>query len=328
MSQKSFKYCPKCGKKQDYHSEKAMKRAKRNNTSCKSCANKGNKNPNYKKVKVEDLGHFKYCPECNEIQTYSSREVLNNALEKSTLCHKCSSKGKRNNNYKENKEYERDCPECGKTLTYAYSSGFSYAKKINSLCNKCASQGKGKKDYLHRHCPDCGKKLYYSNKQTLSKANEESKKCRECLSSDFPSPMKHLNYEFSEDHKEKLRQKSGRSYRERFGAEKAKKVKKKVIEGLTNMEYEKYMEKLSEKEKYTKRARYMSRKRNLSQLKHYNKSSYELDHIYPIVKGFYNDVPLEVISSIQNLQFLKQVENRKKNDSIPKSIPKIVEKEL
>ncbi len=120
----------------------------------------------------------------------------------------------------------------------------------------------------------------------------------------------------------------GVSIKERIGKEKAEEAKRKMIEGLTGMDYDEYLDTLSEKQKYHKKARHMSKKRNLSKLENHDKSGYELDHTYPVSKGFYSDVSLDSISSLDNLQYLPPKQNRKKSDSIPDKIPQIVKEEI
>lgn len=46
------------------------------------------------------------------------------------------------------------------------------------------------------------------------------------------------------------------------------------------------------------------------------KHTMHIDHIYPIVQGFLNKIPPELISDIKNLQMLDAIENKKKNGKI------------
>ncbi len=207
MGDEWSKKCPDCGSKQTYCSKKALKNAKNRNSSCKSCANKGKKNPNSKEITKDekDVVYFKYCPECEKVQTYSFKDALRRAKQDNTLCYSCATTGERNPAYKENLEYKKKCPGCEKVLEYAYSSGLSMSKKFGWHCSSCAANGKGKKDDLSRNCPSCGKELYYSNERTLKDAKNTSAECRECKSEDQPSPMKYLDFGFSEEHKKNRR---------------------------------------------------------------------------------------------------------------------------
>jgi hypothetical protein len=55
----------------------------------------------------------------------------------------------------------------------------------------------------------------------------------------------------------------------------------------------------------------------------FGKNIYHLDHIYPVSEGFKYNVPIEVMSSVENLQLLPYAENVTKSnkiDKIPESI--------
>lgn len=276
----------------------------------------------------------KNCPTCGKIQEYSSKEGLRRAKEENTECHSCATSGEKNPMYKEEKSYKRNCPACGKELEYSYASGLSHAKKVNSLCTSCAKKGLGKKKELFRKCPSCGKKMHYSNKRSLKKAKDNESECRECISENFPSPMKHIDFEFTKEHKRKIGEEvkkrlGGKTWEERFGKEKAKRVRKKMIGELVDeVSYEEYVNNLDEKEKYERKVRLKSKRKDLSSLKNHQKEEYELDHIFPVSKGFYRNVSIKAMSSIENLQYIPRKQNRTKSDNIPDNIPKIIKEEL
>jgi hypothetical protein len=46
------------------------------------------------------------------------------------------------------------------------------------------------------------------------------------------------------------------------------------------------------------------------------KHTFHLDHIYPIIQGFLNKIPAELIGDLRNLQMLPAIENRQKNGII------------
>ena len=64
-----------------------------------------------------------------------------------------------------------------------------------------------------------------------------------------------------------------------------------------------------------------TKKQDIKQLENYDKwgiqnDDYELDHIYPKSKGFYNKIPAALIGDIRNLQIIPAIENNSKNDKI------------
>lgn len=46
------------------------------------------------------------------------------------------------------------------------------------------------------------------------------------------------------------------------------------------------------------------------------KHTFHVDHIYPIVHGFLNEIPVELIGNLLNLQMLPAIENKQKNSTI------------
>lgn len=77
------------------------------------------------------------------------------------------------------------------------------------------------------------------------------------------------------------------------------------------------LEQLSEWQQYNKRVRNLTEK-NYREYKivinpnNYNRGNkeYELDHIVPVFYGFQNQIPEELVASVENLQMLKQKDNR------------------
>jgi hypothetical protein len=59
----------------------------------------------------------------------------------------------------------------------------------------------------------------------------------------------------------------------------------------------------------------------------FGKDIYHLDHIYPISEGFKYNVPIEVMSSVENLQLLPYAENVSKSNKIEK-IPDTIKQYL
>jgi len=103
------------------------------------------------------------------------------------------------------------------------------------------------------------------------------------------------------------------------------KRKKSIIKNYTGMSYNEYMNKLSEKEKYYKKVLNITKKQPIKLLENYKKrgragidGAYHLDHIIPIIYGFINDIPSEIIGDISNLQFITWEDNLHKGISCEK----------
>jgi len=91
-------------------------------------------------------------------------------------------------------------------------------------------------------------------------------------------------------------------------------------EGIT---YEEYQKRLTDKEKYYREVIRITRLQNITLLDNHEKRAkapqehaYHLDHIYPVIKGFENRVPPEIIGDISNLRFIPWKENLYKSDKL------------
>ena len=99
-------------------------------------------------------------------------------------------------------------------------------------------------------------------------------------------------------------------------------------EGIT---YREYLSHLTDKEKYYKAVIRITRLQNIQILENYDKRAnapgehaYHLDHIYPIIKGFEDNIPPEIIGDISNLRFIPWKENLQKADKLLEEARKIL----
>lgn len=91
-------------------------------------------------------------------------------------------------------------------------------------------------------------------------------------------------------------------------------------DGIT---YEEYKSRISDKERYYRAVMSITKLQNISILEHYEKrargpddNAYHLDHIYPVIQGFENGIPPELIGDISNLRFIPWRENISKSDKL------------
>lgn len=96
-----------------------------------------------------------------------------------------------------------------------------------------------------------------------------------------------------------------------------------------NITYEEYLAKLSHKKLYYRTVISITNLQPIYILENYNKrapapqnDAYHLDHIYPIIKGFENKIPPEIIGDISNLRFIPWKENLQKSDKLLESMKK------
>ena len=98
-----------------------------------------------------------------------------------------------------------------------------------------------------------------------------------------------------------------------------------------NISYDQYKARLSDKERYYRAVMSITKMQAISILEHYDKRArgpdehaYHLDHIYPVIRGFENGIPPELIGDISNLRFIPWKENVTKSDKLLSEASKIL----
>ena len=96
----------------------------------------------------------------------------------------------------------------------------------------------------------------------------------------------------------------------------------KYILRTENITYSEYRHRMDDKVRYYNDVRNITNLQpihileNYEKRKHMGDDAYHLDHIYPISKGFENNIPPEIIGDISNLQFLFWKDNLIKSDKL------------
>jgi endogenous inhibitor of DNA gyrase (YacG/DUF329 family) len=210
--------------------------------------------------------------------------------------------------------YKRNCPKCNSEIEYKNARSFKWAERDGKQCRSCYSKKisstlKGKKygklrrkdseieKIYFRDCPECKKPIGYSTMSTLKEGNRKKTICNSCTAYKY---NKSWNNIITEDSINKMR------------ASKA---------GFKS--FEEYLEKYPDKEMYKRNVWRLTYQNDLTILENWDKrgrcgvdGAYQLDHIYPISKGYDNNIPPEEIAKMENLRMVPWRENLKKSNRL------------
>lgn len=208
--------------------------------------------------------------------------------------------------------YKRNCPNCNSEIEYKNPRSFKWAERDNKECRKCYSKKisdtlKGRptgrkrrknseieKKYF-RDCPKCNNPIGYSTKNTLYEGNRKNTLCNSCRSYEYGTNWNNI---ITDKHINKMR------------ATKA---------GYNS--FEEYVEKYPEKEMYKRNVWRLTYQNDLTVLENWDKrgrcgvkGAYQLDHIYPISKGYENKIPPEELARMDNLRMIPWKQNLLKSN--------------
>jgi hypothetical protein len=224
--------------------------------------------------------------------------------------------------------YSRNCPICNTELFYNRKDVRDSAISNNRKCSSCANRGKNNPFFEKTHSDKHINKLKNDNPSTK---NETRKKISDSL----------IGRKLSKNHKIEL-SKSLKNWHlindnPMKGITHSNETKHKLREisliywnvYKNSDEYKKWQIKKSDYELYKLKVLDITHKNDIKQLENYSKRNnyhkYELDHIYPIREGFRNNIPAELIGSIDNLRIISRNENRTKSNKIT-IIPEHIQK--
>jgi len=210
--------------------------------------------------------------------------------------------------------YKRNCPNCNLEIEYKNPRSFKWAQRDNTECKLCRdtklkttmagiNYGKPRrkssqieKAYF-KDCPECNTPIGYSTKKLLERAISKNTICNSCCNYKY---NKSWNNIITEDSINKMR------------ASKA---------GFKS--FEEYLEKYPDKEMYKRNVWRLTYQNDLTILENWDKrgrcgvdGAYQLDHIYPISKGYDNNIPPEEIAKMENLRMVPWRENLKKSNRL------------
>lgn len=213
---------------------------------------------------------------------------------------------------KKETEWKRKCPRCDRELKYSTKYNMIEAEEKGRYCRKCGKTHKNKNFF--RICPKCNdERIWYKHKKDKNRAENNNIWCRRCIGKGLGSPMKYLNFEFSEDHRRKI---GIRSSERQLGKKYPEKRVRNMVEGLVKIPYDEYIKSVPLLKRYRKEVLKYTRVNDLSILLGYDDKENHLDHIFPIAEGFKRNIPAKLLGNIKNLQYINGIKNREKYNKI------------
>lgn len=224
------------------------------------------------------------CPVCDVNIYYTTKYNCRDAENIGSRCKECLIRY----GYKiiqKPKKYVRRCPRCKKDVFHTTKNMRNKAERFLTLCKPCSVTGKGvvNHDNLIHKCPICGREKKYPKSQIgqYNYAVRDNRMCMKCSKTDS-------------------------TYMRLYG-----------------MTKNNYMNILPKKERYYRDVWNMTRKQPLKDMDNYllrgstsTSGSYSLDHIVPISYGFDNNIPITLMGSMDNLQFIPSVVNSSKHTTL------------
>ena len=193
-------------------------------------------------------------------------------------------------------------------MIFKYKSELTNYEENNRTCRDCKSNTL--QTIYSKMCPSCNRIMYYKSNNGLKKSILKNNMCRRCISKNFVSPMSRLNYVFTDEHRNKIGIKSSTS---QLGKKHSEIRIHNMIEGLTGLKYDDYINSIPLYKRYRKKVDSLSHKNNLDILENFGMPEYCLDHIFPVKLGFKYNIDESIISNIDNLRFIPKLENLSKS---------------
>ena len=208
--------------------------------------------------------------------------------------------------------YKRNCPKCNSEIQYKNPRSFKWAERDGKECRKCYSNkisdtlkgrncGKPRRKDSEitkthfRDCPDCNTPMGYGTKKQMNEAIRLNTICNSCSCYKYNKTFKDV---ITDEHINKMR------------ATKA---------GFDS--FEEYVEKYPKKEMYKRNVWRLTYQNDLTILENWDKrgrcgvdGAYQLDHIYPISKGYENKIPAEELAKMNNLRMIPWKQNLLKSN--------------
>ena len=268
------------------------------------------------------------CPDCGKEVMHVSAKNCQKAIANGNLCHTCAHSiknlseetriklgGKWGIGF-EHEMYKRKCSKCGILLMYKRRCHKYRADRSNSSCISCSTLRGGDNPnwgdtdniiYRTRNCPSCNNVITHKKKRYRDTANQKRLLCGSCaITKRFSDP----------NEREKARLGTIRTFED-------PEYRDYHFEKSVGMPRDEYIKSLPELTAYKYKVSNYTRKQPIHLLEGYKgrgKYTNHLDHIVPVIIGYWNDIPVEKIGDISNLRFITAQKNQIKNDKMTKSV--------
>lgn len=226
------------------------------------------------------------------------------------------SKKKQESGIERKKKWTRACPNCDAVMEYASRKSRYNSEWLGTWCYSCRNKGENN--------PFFGKEHTEEFKQAVSDTNRER---------DYSSVSEALSgVTKSKEHRKKISESlTGRFCGEdspNYGRIVSKETKMKLRDAALSWwevyrqteEYKEWENSKTEYELYRTRVRALTESVDVSGLPNFSKKNlwynYELDHIFPVSRGFMMGIPEELIADISNLRIIPRKQNRCKGNKI------------
>jgi hypothetical protein len=221
--------------------------------------------------------------------------------------------------------FKTNCPDCGVDKYYRHNYLLQIAIKKSTKCGSCATKKtdahkKKIKDALTKYCKENRLGKTYEQMHGADKANElrnrQSKRLKGKKRQTFSDEWRK---NISESHKK------SQKFKDAMNSKEYKEKRARIaVETKLGISYEEWQNTIPERKKYYLDVWRITREQPLYTLESYEKrghvlqegKGYQLDHIYPISKGFEHNISPDVIGHISNLQMLSASDNAKKGAKI------------
>lgn len=197
----------------------------------------------------------------------------------------------------------RNCPVCGNNIKYCNKYNLKYAELDNRKCSACCKIKYNVLPPYIRNCSECDIEITYSDKYHMLWAEDCKSLCMSCTISGKRNPF------YGKHHTDDSKKKMGAALLDYRNEKNPNWQGKKLLE--------------SDFYRYHLDVVVLTNHQPLHLLKNYEKrgksgidGAFQVDHIYPISKGFENDIAPEIIGNIDNLQMLPWRENTSKGNKL------------
>jgi hypothetical protein len=225
-------------------------------------------------TKAVETKWIRNCPKCSNVLYYSSRNNLNKAAKKGSVCMNCK------NEFTD--EYRQKISDSLK----GRSTGNRQYRKRSEIINRP----------FKRNCPSCNKEIGYTRRDRWLRANRGNTVCNSCSSKIY---KKSWTYVIKEEHTQKMA--ATKAGFDTFDEYMANLAAKKV--------YYRAVRKISKAQDIS-RLENFDKLRGLCGIE----GAYQLDHVISVDEGFHKNISPGIIGDLSNLRIVPWRDNLLKSN--------------